>query len=411
MRAVILADRSMAVRERGMLARLEVGLVGEGVRVVHAIPVECVDAEPIGLYSTPIAYENGWWWTRPSRVRRLAERLRKTFDEDEIQCVDLVHVFAAEGSEAWEIARELANITRAALLIEVVSGKQAASAAALAKHQRVVHPPSVGAGSAPILAEGDGLAEEGMLWSLGFACPDRAMEQCVRGKLGTGSASSAAFAVPWGVHADDEPPPARKAGAPISIGILAASKSRWLNAAIEGIALYAAKASSDPRGPGVLLFVGTEDTSESSEAVAAHVWKLARKFGILSRFTLVPGMEAKRDPVMSLDVLAVTDCGGMHRSITLDAMAGGVAVIAPPDGLVDDLEGDVTCRVVTNASASAWMQVVERHMSDAAGAAALRRSAWEYVRRRRSASSQIVAAMHAYDALVGGKAGVAGGAS
>ena len=52
MRALILADRSFAARERDMLTRVQVGLIDEGVRVVEAIPSDVADPDANPLIPT-----------------------------------------------------------------------------------------------------------------------------------------------------------------------------------------------------------------------------------------------------------------------------------------------------------------------------------------------------------------------
>ncbi len=409
MRAVILADRSMAVREREMLARLELGLVGEGVRVVHAIPTECIDAEPIGLYSTPIAYENGWSWTRAARVQRLAERLRKAFDADNVRCVDVVHVFAASGDkaepgEAWAIADELATLTGARLLVEVVSAAQVKAAPAFARSCRRANP-----GDTPIVQQ-SGFGARPVPGVLGFACPDEAVLRALAPKVKT----AAAFLTPWGVHAEDDALAAVDAErANRSVGVLAVSKGRGLTSAIEALAMLAVRRASAgdaaSSSPGLMIFVGAEDERAAGGGgggVAAYVWKLGRKLGILNHLTLIPAMEARRDPVMDLDALILTDCAGVHRSLTLDAMASGVAVVAPPDPLVDDLDHGVTCRIVPKPTHSAWLNTLESVLYDAPARQALLTSAWAYVQRERSASTHIAGVAGAYAALVGEEAAV-----
>jgi hypothetical protein len=399
MRVVILADRSFAIREQGMLARIEVGLADEGMRVVHAVPESVMTREAPGaswsdasgggqgsgaggerwgaLYSTRVGYADrgplGTRLLRRSRAAALLNAIRASTPEHLEPGVDVVHVF---GTDAWGIGADLAELAGAALVLELWRSSAIGAASGLAMER-------IGAGP-PTLLVSEPSVEAGVR--------KRALRADVR-------------RAPWGVHA---PPidegaaggaaalrPAYDGARPLAITVLAdAGEPAAVGAVLAGINQALGAGRDSPAAP--LIFLGTEDAVASREAA---IWSWARRLGMLDRVTLVPDLEARREPLLQTDALILAEPGGRQRTLALEAMASGVPVLAVADPYVDSLIDRVTCRLVGAPAASAWAALLTELYVAPGGPdqlARLSRSAHAFVRANRTAAAQVGAILAAY---------------
>ncbi|MFA6045927.1 MAG: hypothetical protein WC718_13170, partial [Phycisphaerales bacterium] len=118
MRVLILADAFFASRERTLLSRLEIGLVDEGVRVIHAVP-DGMGADLASVYSKVISYSpRTLTITRPLAARRMAREITNAGDAPggDHATLDIVHVF---GGSVWGLGAAVAHELGAALVLEV----------------------------------------------------------------------------------------------------------------------------------------------------------------------------------------------------------------------------------------------------------------------------------------------------
>lgn len=366
MRAVLVADSSFAVREHAMLTRLETGLVAEGTRVVRAVPRDCAGVEASALHVPVVTYERGLFSS--SRRRHVADLAMAVADALEGSAgrdaaigssggVDVVHCF---GAGAWEIAVELARQTGAGLAVEVWSAETVRRAPSLLE---------AAGGRVVLLAPDQSIAA--------------ATERAVRASGAPGAVVSVA---PWGVHAD-EGTTERDRGGVVSVAVLAGSCEPWR---VEGILRAIAQS---PGGREFLLFMDGE------AARRCGVWRHAKHLGLLDRLSIVGCLESLREPLMQVDLLLQPASAGEHRSLTLDAMAAGVLVLAEPDPLVEAVaEGRAVIVGTTDSrgAAAAWKGAVEATLADTDRAERIRQSARAWVRAERSVSGQVGAVLGAY---------------
>lgn len=121
MRVLLLADNSFASRERTMIARLEVGLADEGVRVIRATPQQ----------PPPEAFDNPFLrWIRfpqpssrylaPIVARAMARDIEDAKAQSAIDAepIDIVHIL---GDDAWASGEALARMVGAATAYELWS--------------------------------------------------------------------------------------------------------------------------------------------------------------------------------------------------------------------------------------------------------------------------------------------------
>ncbi len=354
MRVVILLDRSFAKREREMLSRLEIGLADEGIRVIHAVPMAIVESETFGLYSSKASYDDrGFPTTNSARVKQLVSSIRTLTESVPSPEVDVVHSL---GTACERLAVNLAAALNAAPLLEIWQASSIRSVSEAMRHSRV-----------PV--------------SLAFSDPDL---RTVMKKL---NQSIVGADTPWGVHPRprDETQPVDGNSAP-SVALLAdGTHPAILNTALAGLA----EATAD--FPELLIFVDTE------RAGSARLWKQARAHGLLERLSIVPGIEARREPTLRLDALLVPEPSGRLRSLVLDAMARGIPVVATRDPALGVLSDPQRVRLVAPGPASHWAAAVRDMLHNGPARRSVTDAAQTYVRTQRSASGHVAAVLKAYE--------------
>lgn len=359
MRVLIIADESFASRERAMLARIEVGLADEGVRIVHAIPSQSAHWHHAEVYSQTILYQDrGLVISRPWRVKQMLAALRAAVGGDEGKPVDIVHAF---GAGCWQIAGEIARQTGASLALEVVSASGAAAATA-----------------------GRASGSAGPVYFL----PDPALERPVRGD----DPSIATRLTPWGVHTPAMARSIFEPGKAVSIVMAGsgADPDAW-KTVVQAIAAIVRDF------PDVMVF------ADAAGVRAGGTWADITKLRIHEQLTLIPDMEARRELTLQGDVLVLPESRGQQRSLTLDAMAAGMVVVAAADPLVSVLQDGRTARVVDRPNAEAWTIALRGLLQNAGEARVLAASAREHVRQHCRASTQVAAVVGAYEWMLAGE--------
>lgn len=359
MLSLIIADKSFAARERSMLFRLEVGLADEGVRTVHAAPLDAVGSHPAspGLQSTivPIEPRRGPLFSRPARE---AARLLHAIEDDGLPAaVDVVHVF---GPECWALGMEAARLAKAALLIEVF--KPSLLSAAVDLYQ-----------------------------SAGRNQPAPAFLTCeptVASALTKSVPQARVYSAPWGVHAPTSARARRASNRPPSIAVLFDSaEARTVAACLGGIV-----AAGSCVGESLVEM----SISESTTSRESRLWAGARRAGIVDRASILSDMESRREPVLDMDLLLLPESSGWERTFVLEAMAAGLVVLAAPDPALDYLVDGSTAALVPSNTPSAWAAALRRLVESPDSLNALRASAHAHVRSNRTASAQIEGVLKAY---------------
>jgi glycosyltransferase involved in cell wall biosynthesis len=363
MRAVILADAAFAARERAMLSRLEVGLADEGVRIVHAIPERSarwlrseVFAQAVTYLDEGLPLSLGW------RIQQLVSTLEELAGPGPRppRAADIIHAF---GQPSWGFAAELAAQTGAALALEVWAADLVRPAVRL----------RYGPDHAMPTCLAPGRAIESMLREEDVAAPVRL--------------------TPWGVHT---PPAARQIlpeGRALSALVIGSGRdTQGMLAALEGLALVAA----DHRD--LMIF------ADADAVTRANLWPSVKRLGLVDRFTMIPDVEARREPGLRADLLISPEARGEYRSLTLDAMASGMLVIAAADPAVSFLLDDQTARLVSAQTPERWHEALSWALGNPAGARQLAAAAREYIREHTRASAHVAAVMDVYEWLTTGEA-------
>jgi hypothetical protein len=365
MLSLIIADKSFAVRERSLLSRLEVGLADEGVRVIHAAPVQATveSGTGLGLQSTIVPFEQPAvpMLTRPSR--RAAKLLGAIAAADgEAPTIDVVHAF---GAGCWSLAMEVGRATGAGVLLEVFRpGLVAAAVDVLDSVHRGQAPPA-------------------FLTS----------EPAVAAALGKRARQARVYSAPWGVHAPSELRGASPLDRPPSIAVLFDSgEPKPVAACLGGIV------SAGPRIAEALIELGVSDASSTREG---RLWAAIRKAGLVDRASILSDMEARREPVLDMDLLLLPEPGGWERTMVLEAMANGMGIVAVADSALECIEDGTTAKVVRGNTQAAWAAAIRELLEKPQVLADLRASAHAYVRSHRPASAHVEAVLKAYRLMAG----------
>ncbi|MEO1009387.1 MAG: hypothetical protein AAFX79_12560 [Planctomycetota bacterium] len=290
--ALIIADAGFASRERDMLARLEVGLAAEGARVVHAVPGTLPELLDGRVFSTAIAYEpHGPLPPFGVRAENLAERALEATAR-----IGVVHAF---GSAAWRLAIATSRLLESVLVLEVCSAAQA-----------------------------DALAEPAVRTAL----RDREMVASVPGTGLEHRCLAHNLAMPlrlirWGVHSEAMRRGTLAGGDRPAVLLAGPGRERaaW-HAAVRCIA-----STEAPGGARPLLLI------DADAAEHVHLHPLLDELDLGEHASLVPGVEARREPALHADLLVLPDAAGEHRSLALDALARGMIVTTAGDPLIDEL--------------------------------------------------------------------------
>lgn len=359
MRVLLLADHDFATRERGFLARLEVALADEGIGVVHAAPDRAVATTPAPGLARRLGYPDAeTLFHSDRRTRRLLEAIEGDGEPGDESAIDVVHVF---GSAAWGVGTGVARHSGAGLVVELFSVAQAQRAGASGLWRGVR--------------------------SHLFLIPDVALERVIRRE----SPGAAMRVAPWGVHRMAE---RTEILSPDQVASMVMTGSgldhaTWA-AALEGIS----RATTREGLPAFLVF------ADADAAVRAEVWPVVQRLRLTERVSLVAGVESHRDLALRADVLLLPEARGEHRSIVLEAMGAGMAVIAAADPFVSHLAHGRTALVVAGPDASLWSAAIETALRDREATRRLGEAASEYVGQHHRVSGYAAAAIDGYEWLI-----------
>lgn len=388
MRVLSLLSRSFAQREHAMVRRVEIGLLDEGSRLTRCVPTGCSVAMASGLIPQATYSESGPAIALPWRADRLLRDLShlvpealRSGDEGEY---DIVHAW---GQECWDLAAEVADATGAALIVEVYSRSAVDQARRFERRNASTFPePSRCVFAAPSEAIGRTLDRAGLRW------PVRV--------------------VPWGVFVPEEPRRARRPGEPVSLCIVGSGDSRGATIPVlEALAdLARRREAMESAGAGTIpdLMVFIDERIARGEP---ELWRYAEKLGLLGMMSIIADLEGQRGPTLQSDIVALPEASGTQRSIVLDAMASGLAVLAAKDELLADIEHESTGLIIEEPRARLWCDALERLLIEPEFALRLGDLARQHVATHRLASEQARVTLDLYRQVAGvfGNAGSTGG--
>ena len=360
MRVVIIADRLFASRERSMLARLQVGLADEGLRVVQALPIG-VEPASGGMLTETVSFEE----TGPpfSLHRRAAVTAQALLDSAKASDGDPPAVVHAFGSPVWDFGLALAEKLDAAFILEAW---RAGLARAVQRSFTKAH----------------GRAGQLVL------CPDAKLAQQLRTEIPEAVVRHS----PWGVYTDEPTRPVLQPGKAWSIMIAGAGYDRLAFATA-----FEAIADIVRTRPDMLVF------ADALAARRTDLWKLAARLGIRERLSLVDEMDTNRDLVLRGDMLILPEARGEQRTLVLEAMGRGMPVVAAADPLNGSLIDGRSALLVPANERTRWVQQLEALLSTPELVTELTTSARAYIAEEHRPSRQVNCVIDAYEAAVGKK--------
>ena len=125
---------------------------------------------------------------------------------------------------------------------------------------------------------------------------------------------------------------------------------------------------------------------------------------------MTPLLEGHRELALRADLLVTPESLGEYRSLTIDAMVSGLAVVSAADPVLGFLQDGRTARLIAQADPSAWAEAIASLLDDPARARALGASAREFVRIEHRVSVHVAKVIDAYEWMTAGDAMRIGGA-
>lgn len=366
MRVLMVADQVFGTRERGMLARLEVGLADEGLRVARALPESVASEVTPGSLAQAITFDDTRVpFTQSIRAARLANAVTGVHwaEEDHPEsrrdgpAIDVVHAF---GGAIWDLALDVARRLGASLALEVWRTGLVERSVVLSR--RVPEVPKV------------------------FIAPDASIERRLKA-----AGVSDVRAAPWGVHAISRSRAVASGERSLSVVITGGGRDAVATlAALEGVGLALAD------HPAAVIFM------DAVAARRARAWPVAKRLGLLDRLSLIDDIEHRRDLALRADILIQPEAVGEQRSVLLDAMAAGMIVIAAADSGVAWLIDGQTSWLVSEHTPLTWARAVSRAVSSPEDARVLTARASSHIAREHRASAHVASVIGAYEWVVGG---------
>ena len=365
MRVLLIADARFSRREHAFLRRLEIGLLGEGPRVLRTVPQSSFTIQPETLGRIVPYTEHRSRFGRRHAFRRFIESLASatpaiTPDSDGA-LFEIVHAF---GIECWDRAAHTAEHTGAALVIELTSATDLRTAKPFERSllARTLGQPPV--------------------W-----CAPNARIRDAAESLGL---SGDVKLTPWGVHTPPHAHKARNTDNPLSVSVVCSGvEPRAVHPLLDAFAQLGEHKDR------VMLFI------DATAADADHgLWSRAEQLGILEHITFVADMESRREIVLETDVLAIPERMGELRTILLDAMASGMLVVSRDDPLIEATAADRVAVVIEEPTVVAWLDALRAMAADPELVSQFGAFARERVREDRPVHRHIHAITEAYDSAL-----------
>ncbi|MEM9250921.1 MAG: glycosyltransferase family 4 protein [Planctomycetota bacterium] len=349
MHIALLANTAWLDEEMAALRQLVVGLIDEHVTLTQVVP-ELIPPED----TSPFAHRLDWSETRWRFLNR--RRLDALHTQLAAAKVDLIH--ALDG-RLWPAAIDLADRLDLPLLLSASSAHDLAAASRLAGRLR----PETTA----LTAATDPLAS-----ALRTRVPE----------------AVPVHLVPPGVHCLEPSP--RPDDRPLCAVITGSGRhDAYMQAILEALARVTRR---DPQAQ--FFFDG--QTSDQH-----RIWKAADKLGLLRHVSLVPRKLGNRDLLLRTDALLMPQPLGKARSLTLQAMARGLPVLATEDPWLDYLVDGETAWMLSHSEPTGWHDRIVHLLDHPDASTALGHGSRAWVNEHRPVTRQIDALLDLYRRYTG----------
>lgn len=354
MLVALLANTAWLDEELLTIKALLVGLLDEGVGAVKVVP-ETVGSEELGMMGTRVTWkEAGWPMLKEHRVAALASKL------GELE-VDVIH--AVDG-RMWRAARRLARTMDVPLICQANSFLDL----------RLV----------------ETILDRAAVPKLVFTATTQPLTDAI--KQLTGDDAEVHF-IPPGVHGTGERPRARDPNQ--SLCAIISGNDRLdanYNALLQGLVTFVQQ--SPATGQSLFFFDSQSDNQH-------QLWRAANRAGLGPNLSMVPRRLGHREMLLKADLLIHPQPQGKSRTLTLQAMAHGLPVVAAIDPWLDYLIDSQTAWTLTNPTPQTWCEKLMDIAANPHKGRALGESAQQWVRQHRLASDMITRTLAVYRAVSG----------
>lgn len=351
MHAALIADRYCLDDDLAHFQALVVGLLDEQVHVAQVLPDELAQTQD-SPFATQVAFQDSdWSLPRRLRLRQLAGTLSK---------LDLTLVHALSG-RLWDGALALARRLGVPLVSTASCAQDVEQAARIMRRSGSVR--------------------------VAFTATTKPIAEALSDRLGP---SALVQMIPTGVHVThpSRPPAADQT----ALGAVITGNGE-LDEDYE--ALLAALPAIIKRYPDAQFFLDGQHPDQY------ELWQAAKRMNLLANVSVVPRRPGHHKMVLGAELLIQPQALGQSRSLTLQAMAQGVPVMARPDPWLDYLIPDVTAWIVEERDPAVWTQRIIDVIEKPAATAALVQSARKWVGQKRVAARQVALTLALYRQITG----------
>ena len=351
MKVALVANSSWLDEELASLRYLAVGFLDEQISVIQIVPHDLPDEDAIQFGITMPWQESDWAWVRRQRLLALEPALK----EEDVTILHSLH------RELWDGSLRLAANLDVPVVLTISSGGDVEH---LNKFGKLL-----GEARVALAATTQPIAE-----ALEASFDDRFAIATLRS----------------GVHLSELDEDRRPDDRPVCVVI-----SGSIEVGEDFRALFQAIANVIRNHPETQFFL------DASEKDTHPIWRLARDMNLLKNISMTPHRLGHREIEMSADAIIHPQATGMSRSMTLQAMAHAVPVLAKEDPWIDYLIDGETAWLVREANVTNWEVLLRRVIEDPDAAMAIGMKARMWVGRDHLASQQVADVLKLYKQVTG----------
>lgn len=312
MHVLLVTSADRIEHEGAMLDRLADGLIASGHALTRVVPVPAESgpnefaarsrrAERVLVTPFPALP-----WVRRAHARRLAELMER-------QRPDVIY---ASGTDAWRLAIDLARALDRPLTIEMWSMRQ------------LRYVPRGRAAS----------------WVAAYLAPTATMARALRSRVGPDIVGVA----PLGVPLPAEPRPILEQPRQ-SVALAVLGKGRDIEAWRAWLRGFADALETVP---------AMQAFMELPVAAEREVWRILTRLDLHGYVSIIGSADRVAGLLVKCDALVVPERSGEARSLTLEAMAGGLPILAAPDPPLDLMYPAEAVVRIERASADLWAEAL-----------------------------------------------------
>lgn len=351
MNVALIANTAWLDEDLALFQSLVVGLIDEQVQVIQVVPEGPADAE-VSAFCRHVPWrDSSWKMVRRFRLGRLSERLQE-------MGVDVIH--ALDG-RVWSGALKLARPNWTPVVFETSSSLD------------VPHVERVQRASRSL--------------KVAFVTTTQPLATAIRREL---DSNAMVEMVPQGIQMPDSS--VRRAPDESQLCVAVTGNGTYDS---QYEALMIAMQSIIARHPLAQFFFDGQGNDQRL------LWQAAERFGLLSNMSLVPRRLGHRELLLRADLLIQPQALGRSRTLTLQAMAHGVAVAAIADHWVDYLIDQQTALVIEKPDPALWVSMIEHFIDHRDDTRQLTERAGQWVRERHRAAMHVEQIVRLYREMSG----------